>query len=114
FIVFPIVLFFCIFVDGILIRIFTAIYASVIFVVYSLFLALIYHRTMNIKQLPKVMVEAVEMTGVIMLLMAASSSMSFAMSFIGIPDALCDFVLSFSDNPIIILLIINLLLLLIG
>src|SRR5699024_11943484 len=74
----------------------------------------IYHRTMNIKQLPKVMVEAVEMTGVIMLLIAASSSMSFAMSFIGIPDALSEFVLGFSENPIIILLIINLLLLLIG
>src|SRR5699024_3784734 len=81
---------------------------------YSLFLALSYHRTMNIKQLPKVMVEAVEMTGVIMLLIAASSSMSFAMSFIGIPDALSEFVISFSENPIIILLIINLLLLLIG
>src|SRR5699024_9955675 len=40
--------------------------------------------------------------------------MSFAMSFIGIPDALSEFVLSFSENPIIILLIINLLLLLIG
>src|SRR5699024_4784177 len=98
----------------IVIGIFTAIEASAICVVYSLFLALIYHRTMNIKQLPKVMVEAVEMTGVIMLLIAASSSMSFAMSFIGIPDALSEFVLGFSENPIIILLIINLLLLLIG
>src|SRR5699024_12816927 len=93
---------------------YTSIDAVVICVVNYLFLALIYHRTMNIKQLTKVMVEAVEMTGVIMLLIAASSSMSFAMSFISIPDALSEFVLSFSENPIIILLIINLLLLLIG
>src|SRR5699024_11409280 len=98
----------------ILISIFTAIEASAICVLYYLFLVLIYHRTMNIKQLTNVMVEAVEITGVIMLLIAASSSMSFAMSFIGIPDALSEFVLGFSENPIIILLIINLLLLLIG
>src|SRR5690625_1021879 len=110
----PSLLLIVIVIGGILTGIFTAIEASAICVVYSLFLALIYHRTMNIKQLPKVMVEAVEMTGVIMLLIAASSSMSFAMSFIGIPDALSEFVLSSSENPIIILLIINLLLLLIG
>lgn len=110
----PSLLLIVIVIGGILTGVFTAIEASAICVVYSLFLSLIYHRTLNIKQLPKVMVEAVEMTGIIMLLIAASSSMSFAMSFMGIPDALSDFVLGFSDNPIVILLIINLLLLLIG
>jgi len=110
----PSLLLIVIVIGGILTGVFTAIESSAICVVYSLFLALIYHRTLKIKQLPKVMVEAVEMTGVIMLLIAASSSMSFAMSFIGIPEALSNFVLGVSDNPIIILLVINLALLLIG
>lgn len=101
-------------IGGILTGIFTAIEASAICVVYSLFLALIYYRTLTIRQLPKVVVQAVEMTGVIMLLISASSLMSFAMAFMGIPSALSNFVLGLSDNPIIILLIINLLLLLIG
>lgn len=110
----PSLLLIVIVIGGILTGVFTAIESSAICVVYSLFLALIYHRTLKIKQLPKVMVEAVEMTGVIMLLIAASSSMSFAMSFIGIPEALSNLVLGISDNPIIILLVINLALLLIG
>lgn len=110
----PSLLLIVIVIGGILLGIFTAIEASAICVAYSLFLALIYYRTLKVKQLPKVIIQAVEMTGVIMLLIAASSLMSFAMAFTGIPSALSNFVLGLSDNPIIILLIINLLLLLIG
>ncbi|WP_235817451.1 TRAP transporter large permease subunit [Gracilibacillus timonensis] len=94
--------------------IFTAIEASAICVVYALFLALVYHRTLTIKQLPAVLVKAVEMSGVVMLLIAVSSMMSFAMSFTGIPGALSQFILNLSANPIVILLMINLILLLIG
>jgi len=110
----PSLLLIIIVIGGILIGAFTAIEASAICVVYSLFLALVYYKTLTIRQLPNVIVKAVEMTGVIMLLIAASSLMSFTMAFMGIPSALSNFVLSISDNPIIILLIINLVLLLIG
>lgn len=110
----PSILLIVIVIGGILTGLFTAIEASAICVVYSLFLSLIYHRTLKLKELPQIMIEAVEMTGVIMFLIAASSAMSFTMSFIKIPDALSSFVLSISDNPIIILLIINIILLLIG
>ena len=110
----PSLLLIVIVIGGILLGIFTAVEASAICVAYSLFLALIYYRTLTVKQLPKVVIQAVEMTGVIMLLISASSLMSFAMAFTGIPSALSNFVLGLSDNPIIILLIINLLLLLIG
>lgn len=110
----PSILLIVIVIGGILTGLFTAIEASAICVVYSLFLSLIYHRTLKLKELPQIMLEAVEMTGVIMFLIAASSAMSFTMSFIKIPDALSSFVLSISDNPIIILLIINIILLLIG
>lgn len=110
----PSLLLIVIVIGGILIGVFTAIEASAICVAYSLFLALIYYRSLTIKQLPQVIIKAVEMTGVIMLLISASSLMSFAMAYLGIPSALSNFVLGLSDNPIIILLIINLLLLLIG
>src|SRR5699024_9261302 len=110
----PSILLIVIVIGGILTGLFTAIEASAICVVYSLFLSLIYHRTLKLKELLQIMIEAVEMTCVIMFLIAASSAMSFTMSFIKIPDALSSFVLSISDNPIIILLIINIILLLIG
>lgn len=110
----PSLLLIVIIIGGILTGIFTAIEASAICVVYSLFLALIYYKTLTIKQLPNVVIHAVELTGVIMLLIAASSLMTFAMAITGMPEALSNLVLSISENPIIILLIINLVLLLVG
>lgn len=110
----PSLLLLVIIIGGILTGMFTAIEVSAISVVYALFLALVYYRTMTMKQLPNVLIKALEMTGVIMLLISASSLMSFVMAFTGIPGALSSLVLGISDNPIIILLIINLVLILAG
>ncbi|WP_100407480.1 TRAP transporter large permease [Bacillus solitudinis] len=110
----PSLLLIFIIIGGILTGVFTAIEASAICVVYALFLALVYYKTMTLKDMPAVMVKAIEMTGVIMLLIAASSLMSFAMAFTGMPTAISNFVLGISDNPIVILLIINIILLLVG
>ncbi|UOQ93342.1 TRAP transporter large permease [Halobacillus shinanisalinarum] len=110
----PSILLIFIIIGGILTGVFTAVEASAIAVVYSFILAFFFYKTITFAQLPHVMAQAVEMTGVIMLLIAASSLMSFAMAFTGIPAALSSLVLSISDNPIIILLVMNLLLLLIG
>ncbi|SFJ82167.1 TRAP transporter, DctM subunit [Halobacillus dabanensis] len=110
----PSILLIFIIIGGILTGVFTAVEASAIAVVYSFILAFFFYKTITLTQLPHVMAQAVEMTGVIMLLIAASSLMSFAMAFTGIPAALSSLVLGISDNPIIILLVMNLLLLLIG
>ncbi|MFD2655130.1 TRAP transporter large permease [Gracilibacillus thailandensis] len=110
----PSILLIFIIIGGILTGIFTAIEASAVCVVYALFLALVYYRTLTIKQLPQVLIKAVEMSGIVMLLIAASSLMSFAMAFTGIPDALSQFILGLSANPLIILLLINVFLLIIG
>jgi tripartite ATP-independent transporter DctM subunit len=110
----PSLLLIFIIIGGIITGVFSAIEASAICVVYSLFLALFYYKTLTIKQLPEVLNKAIQMTGIIMLLIAASSLMSFAMAFTGIPEALSNLILGISDNPIIILLVINLVLLLVG
>ncbi|MBD8067805.1 TRAP transporter large permease [Bacillus sp. PS06] len=110
----PSLLLIVIIIGGILTGVFTAIEASVVCVVYSLFLAMIYYKSISVKQLPAVIVQAVEMTGTIMLLIAASSIMSFVMALTGIPAALSDFIMGISDNKIIILLLINVILLIIG
>ena len=49
-----------------------------------------------------------------MFLVGASNIMAWVMSFTGIPDAIAKGVLSVSDNRIIVLLVINLLLLFVG
>ncbi|MGL4863811.1 MAG: TRAP transporter large permease [Cetobacterium sp.] len=110
----PSVMLIFIIVGGILTGIFTAIEASAVCVVYSLFLSVVVYRTIKIKDLPRVFIQAFEITGSIMFLISASSIMSFAMAFTGLPAALSKFILGLSDNKIVILLLINLFLLIIG
>ncbi|MFC4402488.1 TRAP transporter large permease [Gracilibacillus xinjiangensis] len=110
----PSILLIFIIIGGILTGVFTAIEASAVCVVYALLLTCVFYRSLTLKQLRDVLVKAVEMSGVVMLLIAASSIMSFAMAFTGIPAALSEFILGLSTNPLVILLLINVILLLIG
>ncbi len=54
------------------------------------------------------------MTGIILFLIAASSVMSWVMAFAQIPQMISDMLLSITDNKIILLLIINVVLLIVG
>ncbi|MFS0637674.1 TRAP transporter large permease [Mesobacillus foraminis] len=110
----PSILLIVIVIGGILTGIFTAIEASAVCVIYSLFLALIYYKSITLKDMPNILIQAMQMTGVIMFLIAASSGMSFVMAFTGLPDAISNAVLGVSDNKFVILLIITVILLFIG
>ncbi|MFV2047162.1 TRAP transporter large permease [Metabacillus sp. YM-086] len=110
----PSLLLVVIIIGGILSGIFTAIEASAVCVVYSLFLALVFYRSISLKQLPGVLIQAVQMTGVIMFLIAASSGMSFVMALTGIPEAISNGILGISDNKFVILACITVILLIVG
>ncbi len=60
------------------------------------------------------LLETVEMTAVIMLLIGTSAILSLVMSFTGIPEAISSGLLGLTDSPILILLMMNLILLIIG
>lgn len=100
-------------VGGIVSGVFTATEASCIAVVYSLILSLIY-RTINLKDLPDIIRDSAETTGIIMLLIGASGIMGWVMSFTGIPQAISNAVMGFTNSKIVILLLINVILLLVG
>ena len=100
-------------IGGIVSGIFTATEASAIAVIYTLILGMVY-KEIKLKNIPVILMEASKTSAVIMLLIAASMSMSWIMSFENIPQNLSEFLLSLSDNKIIILLIVNLLLLFVG
>lgn len=101
-------------VGGIVQGIFTAIEASAVAVMYTAFLTLILYKTINVKDIPKILIQTFVMTGVIMFLLATSSAMSFAMSMTGIPAALSKMILGISESPEIIMLVITAFLLVVG
>lgn len=101
-------------IGGICSGIFTATESAAVAVAYTLFLALVVYKSVKIQDLPKIFCDACETTAIIMFLISASATMSFVMSFTGLPAAIGSALLSVSDNKYVILLIINLILLVVG
>ncbi len=99
---------------GIISGVFTATEASAAAVLYTLLLALVWYREITLKDLPAILIDSAVTTSVVLLMIGASIAMSRVMAFGGIPFAISDFLLSLSDNPIAILLAINVALLIVG
>ena len=100
-------------IGGIVAGIFTATEASAIAVLYSLILGYIY-KEITLEKLPKIFLDSSATTAIVMLLIGASMSMSWVLSYEHIPQEISTGLLSISDNKIMILLLINMLLLLVG
>lgn len=100
-------------IGGIVAGIFTATEASAAAVLYCLILTYFYGEV-AIRELPSIFLQSVETTAIVMLLIGTSMSMSWIMAYENIPQNITDILLSVSDNKIIILLIINLILLFVG
>tara|TARA_S200000501_G_scaffold265575_1_gene249292 strand:- start:15777 stop:17072 length:1296 start_codon:yes stop_codon:yes gene_type:complete len=112
-IAFPSLLLLMIVIGGIVAGFFTATEASAVAVLYTLVLGFIY-KEIKFKDLPAILLESSKTSAVVMLLISASMSVSWIMSYENIPQNLSDLLLGISDNKIIILLIINMLLLFVG
>lgn len=100
-------------IGGILGGVFTATEASAIAVVYSLILSLCY-RALDIRKLPEIFLNTAKMSAIVIFMLATSSIMSWVMAFTQIPSMIAEVLMSLTSNPVIILLIINLVLLFVG
>jgi tripartite ATP-independent transporter DctM subunit len=110
----PSLLLIVIVIGGIIAGIFTATEASAIAVVYSLLLSVVFYREVKIKELPDILLKAVEITAIVMLLIGASKGMSWILSYENIPQGISETLIGLTDSKIVILLIINLILLAVG
>ncbi|EKO3376732.1 TRAP transporter large permease [Vibrio fluvialis] len=99
---------------GIIGGIFTATEASAIAVIYTLLLAVVFYREVTLKQLPSIILESVVTTSIVLLLIGASMGMSWAMANADIPYMISDALMNVSENPMVVILIINLILLIVG
>ena len=98
---------------GILGGFFTATEAGVVMCLYCGLLAVIY-REMDLKTFYDLLADTMKSSATILFLIAASSIMSFVMSYTGIPAAISAGLMSISDNRYVLLLIMNVFLLVMG
>lgn len=98
---------------GILAGFFTATEAGVVLCLYCGLLSILY-REMTFKSFYNLLADTMESSATILFLIAASSIMSYVMSYSGIPAAISNALMSVSSNRYVILLIMNVFLLVMG
>jgi tripartite ATP-independent transporter DctM subunit len=101
-------------IGGIIGGVFTATEASAIAVVYALVLSVVIYREVKFSELPEILLKAVEITAMVMLLIGASKGMSWMLSYENIPQGISATLIGLTNNKIVILLIINMILLAVG
>lgn len=100
-------------IGGIVAGIFTATEGSAIAVVYALILGICY-KNITLKSFWRIVVDSAKMSGMIVFLIGVSNVLGWVMAFTQIPQAISAALLGITNNPIIILLIMNVILLVAG
>lgn len=101
-------------IGGIVAGLFTATEASAIAVLYSFILAVVIYKEVRWKEIRKILLDTSSITAIVMLLIGTSMGMSWMISYENIPQNVSASLISLSANPVVILLIINLILLVVG
>ncbi len=99
---------------GILGGVFSATEAAAIAVLYAFVLAVLVYREVRLSDLPRILLRCGITTSVIMLLVGTSQAMSWLLAYENIPQSVSSAMLGLSENPLVILLLINVLLLAVG
>ena len=99
---------------GILGGIFTPTEASAVAVAYALIVSLFILKSMTVRDLPKILTEAAMVSSVVLLLVGAAMAFKTVVSLSHAPEILAAWILGLSDNPLILLFLINLLLFVVG
>jgi C4-dicarboxylate transporter DctM subunit len=94
--------------------IFTPTEAGAIGSVYTIIIGFLFTRTLNLKKLMEAFLKTAELSAVIMFIIANAALFGWLMTSGGVPQTISRFILSISDNKIILLILINIILLITG
>ena len=99
---------------GVRAGIFTASESSCIAAVYALLVTTLAYRTMSWKSFTEATFAAVRTTAMVLMVIGCAAAFGWLLALLRVPASMIAFMQGISDNPIIILLLINLLLLILG
>ncbi|MCR8724615.1 TRAP transporter large permease [Frigidibacter sp. ROC022] len=101
-------------VGGTLSGVFTVTESGAFGAIYALLLTTFYYRSLSWQGFVTSVAGAVRTTSMVMVLIAFASSFAYLLALYQVPGKLSDLLVSISDNPIVILLMINVILLILG
>ena len=105
----PVILF-----GGMVAGIMTPTEAAAMATVYALFLGLVVYREFDLRALPELIVDTVETTGMVLALVMSAAALAWCLSISRIPQTLTPLIIDAIDQPLLFLLVVNVLLLVVG
>lgn len=101
-------------VGGILSGAVTPTEAAAAAVAWALFLGLVWYRTLNFRRFIRVSMETIETTSIILLIVAGASIFAWILTSNKVTEHFVTMVTGLTDNPILVLLILNVILFVVG
>lgn len=101
-------------IGGMTAGVFTATEGAIAACVWSLFLGLVWYRTLTMRMLVKVSMDTIETTATVLLIVAAASIFGWMLTVTRTTEAVAAWVLGFTQEPWVFLLLANLLMLFVG
>lgn len=99
---------------GMRLGMFTPTEAGGIAVFFCLFVGFFAYRRLKLGHIPIILMETVQSTGAVMIIIASAKVFGYYMTLERIPQMITQALMNFTSNPIVLLMIINLLLLFVG
>ena len=93
---------------------FTPTEAAAVADVYALFLGFVVYRTLRVRDLPAILINTAETTGIVMVLVMAAGALGWCMSISRIPQTLAPLIVATIHSPLAFLFTANLILLVVG
>jgi tripartite ATP-independent transporter DctM subunit len=97
-------------IGGIVAGIFTPTESAGVATIYALFVTFFVYKTMNFKKLVGVIKDSLGSLAIIMAVISMSSMFSYVLSYLKVPVYVANGLLTISQNPIIVMLLINIIL----
>ena len=101
-------------VGGVLSGIFTVTESGAFGAIYAFVATIVVYRALTWEKFKLAVTSSVKTTSMVMILIACSGAFAYLLTFYQVPTKMSQFLTSISDNPIVILLMINLMLLFLG
>ncbi|QNK57337.1 TRAP transporter large permease [Paenibacillus sp. PAMC21692] len=101
-------------VGGILSGLFTATESGVIAIIYSLIIAIFVYKELKLKDVLDILLTTSKISAAIILLIGSASLFTWLLSYHRIPDQLIELLGPFAENPFMLLLLMNVILLIAG
>lgn len=101
-------------VGGVLSGIFTVTESGAFGTLYAFVVTLLVYRSMSWRAFRTAVINSVRTTSMVLILVASATAFAYMLTFYQVPNRMIDFMTGVSENPIMILLMINLMLLVLG